>query len=156
VETAADLRFLLLGAAEAVSIALQHHLTGLLLSRHVGAKATRPGPLLRAASPGREQVRSHGRDLPGKPAAWARVICSVAIHYRGSIPDGATTVVLGVELIGGEIADTRFRIRCRVRAEDPIDLAAPLSYSVEVLADDDDPEDLDPEAAALSKSASGS
>jgi hypothetical protein len=65
VQTATDLRFLLLGAVEAASIALQHHLTGVLLSRHVGAKATRPGPLLRAASPGREQVRSHGRDLPG-------------------------------------------------------------------------------------------
>jgi hypothetical protein len=60
-------------------------------------------------------------------------------------------VVLWVELIGGEVPDTRFRIRRRVRAEDPIGLAAPLAYSVEVLADDD-PEDLDPAAAALSKS----
>ena len=85
------------------------------------------------------------------PAAWARVICSVAVHYRGSDPDGASTVVLGDELIGGEIADTRFRIRRRVRADDPADLGAPLSYSVEVLAADED-EDLDPAAAALSKS----
>jgi hypothetical protein len=53
------------------------------------------------------------------PAAWARVICSVAVHYRGSDPDGASTVVLGVDLTGGEISDTRFRIRRRVRAEDP-------------------------------------
>jgi hypothetical protein len=46
-KTAADLRFLLLGGLDAASIALQHHLTGmLLLCRHVGAKATRPGPLL--------------------------------------------------------------------------------------------------------------
>jgi len=86
------------------------------------------------------------------PAAWARVICSVAVHYRGSDPDGASMVLLGVELIGGEIADTRFRIRRRVRADDPADLGAPLSYQVEVLAADDDPEDLDPAAAALSKS----
>jgi hypothetical protein len=85
------------------------------------------------------------------PAAWARVICSVAVHYRGSDPDGASSVVLGVELIGGEIADTRFRIRRRVRADDPADLGSPLSYAVEVLADDD-PEDLEPAAAALSKS----
>jgi hypothetical protein len=42
------------------------------------------------------------------PAAWARVICSVAVHYRGSDQDGASAVVLGVELIGGEIADTAF------------------------------------------------
>jgi hypothetical protein len=85
------------------------------------------------------------------PAAWARVICSIAVHYRGSDPDGASTVVLGVELIGGEIADTRFRIRRRIRANDPADLGTPLSYAVEVLAADDD-EDLDPAAAALSKS----
>ena len=44
------------------------------------------------------------------------------------------TVVLGVELIAGEIPDTRFRVRRRGRDEDPIDLAAPLAYSVEVLA----------------------
>jgi hypothetical protein len=86
------------------------------------------------------------------PAAWARVICSVAIHYRGADPDGASSVLLGVELVGGELADTRFRIRRRVRAEDPADLGAPLSYRVEVLAAEDDDQDLDPAAAALSKS----
>jgi hypothetical protein len=58
--------------------------------------------------------------------------------------------VLGVELIGAEIADTRFRIR-RVRAGDPTDLGSPLSYAVEVLTTDDD-QDLEPAAAALSKS----
>jgi AAA domain len=83
------------------------------------------------------------------PAAWARVICSISIQHRG-VDDGASRVLLGVEVIGGEIADTRFRIRRRVHAEDPADLGAPLSYAVEVLADD--PEDLDPSAAALSKS----
>jgi hypothetical protein len=86
------------------------------------------------------------------PAAWARVICSIAVHYRGSDPDGASSVLLGVELIGGELADTGFRIRRRVRSDDPANLGAPLSYSVEVLAADDDPEDLDSAAAALSKS----
>jgi hypothetical protein len=59
---------------------------------------------------------------------------------------------LGVELIGGEIADTRFRVRRRVRSEDPTDLGAPLAYAVEVLAADDEDLDLDPAAAALSKS----
>jgi hypothetical protein len=86
------------------------------------------------------------------PAAWARVICSIAVHYRGSDLEGASIVLLGVELIGGELADTRFRIRRRIHADDPADLGAPLSYSVEVLAADDEPEDLDPAAAALSKS----
>jgi hypothetical protein len=85
------------------------------------------------------------------PAAWARVICSIAVHYRGSDPEGASMVLLGAGVIGGEIADTRFRIRRRVRADDPADLGSPLSYAVEVLAAED-PEDLDPAAAALSKS----
>ena len=58
------------------------------------------------------------------PAAWARVICSVSIQHRGSDPDGASTVLLGVELIGVEIADTHFRIRRRVRSEDPADLGS--------------------------------
>jgi hypothetical protein len=43
------------------------------------------------------------------------------------------------------------RIRRRVRAENPADLGAPLSYAVEVLAADED-EDLEPAAAALSRS----
>src|SRR4029453_4042001 len=73
------------------------------------------------------------------PAAWARVICSVSVDHRGSDDDGASMVLLGVEVIGGEIADTRFRLRRRVQAEDPTDLGAPLAYSVEVLAADDDP-----------------
>jgi hypothetical protein len=85
------------------------------------------------------------------PAAWARVICSVSIQHRSCEDDGTSIVLLGAELIGGEIADTRFRIRRRVQAEDPADLGSPLTYSVEVLADDDD-QDLDPAAAALSKS----
>jgi hypothetical protein len=58
----------------------------------------------------------------------------------------------GVELIGGELADTRFRIRRRVRSDDPADLGAPLLYAVEVLDPDDDDQDLEPAAAALSKS----
>jgi hypothetical protein len=85
------------------------------------------------------------------PAAWARVICSVSVDHRGSDDDGASTVVLGVEVIGGEIADTRFRLRRRVRTDDPTDLGSALSYSVEVLAADDD-QGLDPAAAGLSPS----
>jgi hypothetical protein len=85
------------------------------------------------------------------PAAWARVIASVSIDYRGSDDEGASTVLLGFELIGGEIADTRFRVRRRVRADDPADLGSPLSYAVEVLAADDG-EPTDPAAAGLSPS----
>jgi hypothetical protein len=63
VETAAGLRFLLLGGAEAVSIALQHHLTG-------GHGAASPEPRLPdlARSFERhlraENESHHGRDLP--------------------------------------------------------------------------------------------
>jgi hypothetical protein len=85
------------------------------------------------------------------PAAWARVICSVSIDHRGADDDGASKVLLGVELIGGEIADTRFRIRRRVQADDSADLGSPLSYRVEVLVDDEGYE-LDPAAAGLSPS----
>jgi len=85
------------------------------------------------------------------PAAWARVICSVSVDHRASDDDGASKVLLGFELIGGEIADTRFRIRRRIHAEDPADLGSALSYSVEVLAGDDG-QDLDPAAAGLSPS----
>jgi hypothetical protein len=85
------------------------------------------------------------------PAAWARVICSVSILHRGSDPDGRSSVLLGVELIGGEIADTHFRLRRQIHAEDPADLGSPLSYTVQVLAAEDD-QNLDPAAAALSKS----
>lgn len=60
--------------------------------------------------------------------------------------------MLGVELIGGEIADARFRIHRRIHSDDPADLGAPLAYAIEVLADDDEDLDLEPAAAALSKS----
>jgi hypothetical protein len=50
--------------------------------------------------------------------------------------------------------DSRHRLRIRrgIRSEDPADLGPPLSYAVEVLATDDDGQDLEPAAAALSKS----
>jgi hypothetical protein len=85
------------------------------------------------------------------PAAWARVIASVSIAYRSTDQDGASTVLLGFELIGGEIPDTSFRVRRRVRADFPEDLGSSLSYQVEVLAADDS-DSADPQAAALSPS----
>jgi hypothetical protein len=85
------------------------------------------------------------------PAAWARVIASVSVDYRGADADGASTVLLGFELIGGELADTRFRVRRRVRADDPADLGSPLAYQVEVLPADDT-EGLEPAAVGLSPS----
>jgi hypothetical protein len=71
------------------------------------------------------------------PGAWGRVLASAGVAHRATSPDGASTVVLAVEVIGGELADQHFRIRRTVRADDPTDLASPLGYQVEVLTDDD-------------------
>ena len=85
----------------------------------------------------------HKRISGAGPSAWGRVLASAAIAYRGSTPEGASAVVLGFQLVGGEIPDTRFRVRRTVRALDPADLASPLEYAAEVLADDD-PTGADP------------
>jgi hypothetical protein len=71
------------------------------------------------------------------PGAWGRVLASAGVAHRASGPDGTSTVVLAVEVTGGEIPDLRFRVRRQVRADDPADLASPLHYAVEVLPDDD-------------------
>ncbi len=72
------------------------------------------------------------------PGAWGRVLASAGVAHRATSPDHTTsTVVLTVELRGGEIADQHFRVRRQVASDDPADLAAPLRYTVEVLADDD-------------------
>jgi hypothetical protein len=71
------------------------------------------------------------------PSAWGRVLASAAVAHRGTTPEGASAVVLGFELVGGEIPDTRFRVRRTVRAVNPADLASPLEYAAEVLPDDD-------------------
>ncbi|HEY2956622.1 MAG TPA: AAA family ATPase [Actinomycetota bacterium] len=73
------------------------------------------------------------------PGAWGRVLASAGVAHRVSAPDGTSTVVLAVEVVGGEIPDQSFRVRRQVRAEDPGDLASPLYYHVEVL-DDADPD----------------
>jgi AAA domain len=79
----------------------------------------------------------HRRISGAGPSAWGRVLASAAIAYRGTTPEGASAVVLGFQLVGGEIPDTRFRVRRTVRAVDPTDLASPLEYAAEVLPDDD-------------------
>jgi hypothetical protein len=71
------------------------------------------------------------------PGAWGRVLASAGVAHRATTPDGASTVVLAVEVIGGETADQHFRVRRRVWADDPTDLGSPLRYTVEVLAGDD-------------------
>jgi AAA domain len=84
------------------------------------------------------------------PGAWGRVLASAGVAHRTTSADGASTVVLAVEVIGGELADLAFRVRRTVRAEDPTDLASPLHYAVEVLPED--PDDLEGAAADLKPS----
>jgi 5S rRNA maturation endonuclease (ribonuclease M5) len=72
------------------------------------------------------------------PAEWGRVLASVSVESRHTDSDGASSVVLAWQFIGDEIPDTELRIRRRVHAEDFDDLASPMSYSVERLADRSD------------------
>jgi AAA domain len=72
------------------------------------------------------------------PGAWGRVLASAGVAHRASGPDGTSTVVLAVEVTGGEIPDQSFRLRRQVRADDSADLASALHYAVEVLSDDGD------------------
>jgi AAA domain len=80
------------------------------------------------------------------PSAWGRVLASAAVAHRGTTPEGASAVVLAFELVGGEIPDTRFRVRRTVHALDPADLASPLEYAAEVLPGDDPAGTGDPAA----------
>jgi hypothetical protein len=74
------------------------------------------------------------------PGAWGRVLASAGVAHRATNPHTkASTVVLSVDLRGGEIADTQFRVRRRVWADDPADLASALRYTVEVLPGDPPP-----------------
>jgi hypothetical protein len=85
------------------------------------------------------------------PGAWGRVLASAGVAHRATDPaTGASTVVLGVELRGGELADQAFRVRRRVWADDPADLASALHYQVEVLPDQEDAGD--PAATGLHQS----
>jgi hypothetical protein len=85
------------------------------------------------------------------PGAWGRVLASAGVAHRATDPTtGASTVVLGVELRGGELADQAFRVRRRVWADDPADLASPLHYTVEVLPDQE--QGGDPAATGLHQS----
>ncbi len=84
------------------------------------------------------------------PGAWGRVLASAGVAHRATSLDGTSTVVLSVDVIGGELADLAFRVRRQVRAEDPADLASPLHYAVEVLPED--PDDLEGAAGDLKPS----
>jgi hypothetical protein len=85
------------------------------------------------------------------PAEWGRVLIGAQVISRHTDPDTKETRVLTeLEAIGGSIADDKFRIFRKIRAEDPNDLDSLLHYSVEVITTDDDAatEPGDPRATA--------
>lgn len=74
------------------------------------------------------------------PAEWGRVLIGAAVMSRSTDPaTRETRVVTELEVIGGDIADDKFRIVRTIRAHDPDDLDSPLDYTVAVRAADDLP-----------------
>lgn len=78
---------------------------------------------------GRERMSGAG------PAEWGRVLMSVAVESRRTIDNHISDVVLSAEFFGDEIADSQLRFRRRVWADDPADLASPMHYELELLAE---------------------
>lgn len=74
-------------------------------------------------------------------AEWGRVTASAAVEHRGTGTDGASDVVLGWSFVGDEIADSALRLRRQVRAKDPGDLTSPLIYELEVLPEEQTPDE---------------
>ena len=69
------------------------------------------------------------------PGAWGRVLATAAVEHRHTEATRATVVTLAWEFVGDEIPETELRVRRRVWADDPDDLASPLHYDVERLDD---------------------
>jgi AAA domain len=70
------------------------------------------------------------------PGAWGRVLATADVAHRRTEPDRSTIVVLAWQFRGDEIPDTDIRIRRRVWADNPDDLASPLHYTIETVDDD--------------------
>jgi hypothetical protein len=65
------------------------------------------------------------------PDAWGRILISMAVVSRHTDPKTqASTVVLDLDFQGDEIAESTTRIRRKVWADDPRDLASTLHYEV--------------------------
>ena len=87
-----------------------------------------------------------GRFTGVGPGAWGRVLGSAAVEQRHADPDGRSTVTLLWEFAGGEIPETRFRMRRRVWADDASDLGSAMHYEVEITDEGLEaiPDDLSP------------
>lgn len=84
------------------------------------------------------------------PSAWGRVLISGVVVNKHTEPaTKATTVTLELDFQGDEIAETTIRLRRRIWADDPDDLASALHYEVEELAVDNQGAETDPELGGL-------
>lgn len=79
--------------------------------------------------------RGHRRITGVGPGAWGRVLVTAHVEHRHTDGTGMSEVILGFELVGGEIADQTLRVRRKVWADDPADLGSALRYTVEVVDD---------------------
>lgn len=82
------------------------------------------------------------------PGAWGRVLATFHVEHRATLPDKTSDVILAFQFRGDEIPESDLRLRRRVRAENPDDLASPLHYATELLPDDDEPAE-DPRTEGL-------
>lgn len=70
------------------------------------------------------------------PAEWGRVLMNLrSVSKATDRETRASTVILELSIEGDEVPDLEMRLRRRVWADDPDDLASPLHYDVEVLDD---------------------
>jgi hypothetical protein len=69
------------------------------------------------------------------PSAWGRVLGSGEVEQERTEPDGRSVVTVRWEFSGGEIPNVVFRMRRQVRVDDPLDLASPMHYEAEVIAE---------------------
>ncbi len=67
------------------------------------------------------------------PAEWGRVLVSVAVEHKATDADRSTVATLHLTFEGDEIPETELRLRRRVWATDPDDLASPLHYRLDAL-----------------------
>lgn len=104
---------------ERIQVVCQRHGAALVLSHHWNKTGE-----------GRGAKRMTGAG----PDAWGRVLISAAVVSRHTDPTTqATSVVLDLDVQGDEVAESTTRIRRRVWADDPNDLASALHYEVERL-----------------------
>lgn len=69
------------------------------------------------------------------PAEWGRVLLTAeVVSRRTDTTTRATTVISKLDVLGGEVPDTTYRVTRTVSAADPDDLDSPMTYAVSVAA----------------------